>query len=116
MKNIVLAKAKLSSVKSSPLKISKVANSLLDTKVSHSLRSLKFSKLKVSKVLYSLIYSAMSNAENNLGMDIDSLYIHKINIGKSFVLKRFAARGRGKSSSIAKTFSSIEVFLVEKVI
>jgi large subunit ribosomal protein L22 len=56
----------------------------------------------------------MSNAENNHNMDVDSLFVKEVNVGRAFALKRFAARGRGKSSRILKTYSNITVILSEK--
>ena len=111
-----LAVAYLSSVKSSPLKVMRVTGNLTGKKVSEVLKFLKFSNLKLSSIIGGLVYSAMSNAENNHNTDIDNLYIKRIDVGRSFVLKRFAARGRGKSSRILKTFSNIRVVLEEKLI
>lgn len=108
-----LAVAYLKSVKSSPLKVMKVANAVRRMPVGKALDVLRFSKLKLAPVLRGLVYSAMSNAENNHDMDVDNLYIKRIDIGKAFVLKRFHTRGRGKSSRILKTFSNIRVVLAE---
>lgn len=109
-----LAVAYLSAVKSSPLKVMKVTGNLTGKKVSEVLKFLKFSNLKISSIVSGLVYSAMSNAENNHNMDIDNLYVKRIDVGRAFALKRFAARGRGKSSRILKTFSNIRVVLEEK--
>lgn len=106
--------AYLNAVKSSPLKVSRVTRNLIGFRVADALKVLQFSKLKISGTVKALIYSAMSNAENNHGMDVDGLYIKEIQVGRSFVLKRFAARGRGRSSRILKTFSKIRVILAEK--
>ena len=108
------AVAYLKSVKSSPLKVMKVANAVRKMPVARALDVLRFSKLKLAPVLRGLVYSAMSNAENNHDMDVDNLYIKRIDIGKAFVLKRFHTRGRGKSSRILKTFSNIRVVLAEQ--
>ena len=107
--------AYLKAVKSSPLKVKKVAGGIVGMPVSKALDLLKFSKLKISSTIRALVYSAMSNAENNHNLDIDSLYIKRIDIGRAFALKRFSARGRGKSSRILKTFSNIRVVLSEEV-
>ncbi len=109
-----IAVAYLSSVKSSPLKVMRLTGNLTGRPVSEVLKFLKFCNLKLAPVVGALVYSAMSNAENNHNMDVDNLYIQRIDIGRAFVLKRFAARGRGKSSRILKTFSNIRVVLVEK--
>ena len=61
-----------------------------------------------------MLNSAISNAENNFGMDVDNLYISKIMVGKAFALKRFHARGRGKASKITKPFSKITIYVSER--
>jgi len=109
-----IATAYLNAVKSSPLKVMRVTKNVTGMKVSDALKVLQFSKLKISDTVRSLIYSAMSNAENNHDMDVDNLYVKEINVGRAFALKRFATRGRGKSSRILKTFSNIKVILAEK--
>ena len=106
--------AYLSSVKSSPLKIIKLTNNLVTLSVSEVLTKLKFCNLKIAAPVRALIYSAMSNAENNHNMDVDSLIVKRIDVGRAFALKRFSARARGRSSQILKTFSNIRVTLVEK--
>jgi large subunit ribosomal protein L22 len=109
-----LSVAYLKAVKSSPLKVMRLTGNLTGMKVSKSLEVLKFCNLKLAPIVRALIYSAMSNAENNHNLDVDNLYIKKIDVGRSFALKRFSARGRGKSSRILKTFSNIRVVLAEK--
>ncbi len=109
-----LAVASLKAVKSSPLKVMRVTKNVVGKSVSESLKLLQFSNLKISAVLKTLVYSAMSNAENNHNMDVDNLYVKEINVGRAFALRRFAARGRGKSSKILKTYSNIKVILAEK--
>jgi large subunit ribosomal protein L22 len=103
----------LKSVKSSPVKVMKITKNITGRPVSEVLMVLQFSKLKLAPIVRALIYSAMSNAENNHNMDVDKLYIKEISVGRAFALKRFAARGRGKSSRILKTFSNIKVILAQ---
>lgn len=113
MSDIKKSVAYLNSVKSSPLKVIKLTRSLAGVSVTDAIKKLKFCKLKIAPVVSSLVYSAMSNAENNHNMDVDSLVIEKIEVGRAFALKRFSARARGRSSRISKTFSNIRVVLVE---
>ena len=40
--------------------------------------------------------SAVANAENNHGLDVDELVVAEAWVGKNIVMKRFAARGRGR--------------------
>lgn len=106
--------AYLNAVKSSPLKVMRITRNISGLPVAEALKLLQFSKLKLAPIVRALVYSAMSNAENNHNMDVDNLYVREINVGRAFALRRFAARGRGKSSRILKTFSNIRVILAEK--
>lgn len=114
MQNNNQSVASLSSIKSSPIKLMKITRNLGGKSVSDSLRLLRFSKLKMAKVVYDVLYSAMSNAENNHNLDIDNLFIKRFDVGRDFALKRFSARGRGKSNRINKIFSNLRVVLEEK--
>lgn len=109
-----IATASQKAIKSSPVKVMKITKNITGLKVSKALTLLMFSKLKLASTIRSIVFSAMSNAENNHNMDVDNLYIKEINVGRAFALKRFAARGRGKSSRILKTYSNISVILSEK--
>lgn len=109
-----LAVAYLNAVKSSPMKVSRVSRNIVGLPVSKALKLLQFSNLKISSTIKALVYSAMANAENNHGMDVDSLHVKDIEVGRSFALRRFSARGRGRSNRIIKTFSRIRVILAEK--
>lgn len=109
-----LSVASLKAVKSSPLKVMRVTKNVVGKPVAEVLKLLQFSNIKIAATVRALVYSAMSNAENNHNMDVDNLYVKDINVGRAFALRRFAARGRGKSSRILKTFSNIKVILAEK--
>jgi large subunit ribosomal protein L22 len=55
--------------------------------------------------------SAVANAENNHGLDVNALVVSEAWVGKNLVMKRFAARGRGRGASILKPFSQITVIV-----
>jgi len=112
--NSKIASSYLSSIKSSPLKVTKLTNNLTNMSVTEVLTKLKFCNLKIAKPVKDLLYSAMANAENNHNMDVDNLFIKRIDVGRAFALKRFSARARGRSSQILKTFSNIRIVLMEK--
>ncbi len=59
------------------------------------------------------VMSAVANAENNHGLDVDDLVVAEAYVGKNLVMKRFAARGRGRSGSVIKPFSQITVVVRE---
>jgi len=60
------------------------------------------------------LQSAIANAENNHMLDVDSLYVAEAYVGKSLTLKRFAARGRGRSSRILKRYSNLRIIVRER--
>ena len=58
--------------------------------------------------------SAVANAENTHGLDVDDLVVAEAFVGKNLVMKRFHARGRGRSAGILKPFSQITVIVREQ--
>jgi large subunit ribosomal protein L22 len=110
----IYSTAYLQSVKTSPLKVTRVTGSVTGMKASDAVRNLSFCNLKMANYVKSLILSALSNAENNHNLDIDELYVEKFDVGKAFTLKRMATRARGRSSRILKRFTNIRVYLSEK--
>ncbi len=57
--------------------------------------------------------SAIANAENNHDLDVDALIVAEAYVGKSIVMKRFHARGRGRASRIEKPFSHLTIVVRE---
>ena len=53
--------------------------------------------------------SAIANAENNHGLEPDNLVVAEAYVGDSLVMKRFMARGRGKSARVEKPFSNLTI-------
>ncbi|MFC1658957.1 50S ribosomal protein L22 [Pseudomonadota bacterium] len=108
------AEAKIKALRISPLKLNKLARGIMNLPVEKAMMLLSFSKMRVSKDVKALLNSAMANAENNHGMDIDNLYIHRVDVGKAFVMKRFKPRAKGRADRILKPFSNIRIVLIEK--
>lgn len=118
MKNEILknktAEAHLKSVKISPIKLGALTRTITGMPVNKAVMALTFSNKSIAVPLNKLLKSAMANAENNHGLDIDSLFIHRIDIGKSMVLKRFMPRAKGRGCRILKRFCNIRIILMEK--
>jgi large subunit ribosomal protein L22 len=112
--NKIYSTAYLQSLKTSPLKVTRVTGAITGMKASEAVKYLAFSNVKVAGYVRSLILSALSNAENNHNLDIDELYVDKFDIGKAFTLKRLSPRARGRSNRILKRFTNIRVYLAEK--
>ena len=103
------AMAKVRLVRTGLRKINLVAQSIRGMKVQRALNELEFSPKRVAKDVRKALYSAISNAENNHSLDIDQLVVAEAYVGKNLVLKRFATRGRGRSTRILKPFSEITI-------
>ena len=57
--------------------------------------------------------SAIANAENNHNLDVDDLVVAQAYVGNAMVLKRFAARARGRSGRIHKPFANLTIIVRE---
>jgi len=108
------AKAKASSIRTSARKLNLVAASIRGKSVASALTQLKFETRRVSDSVRKVLQSAIANAENNHSLDVDKLYVAEAYVGRSFVMKRFHARGRGKSAGIEKPFSNLTIIVRER--
>jgi len=80
-------------------------------KTSDAVLLLSFQVQKSCQILHKLLLSAIANAENNHNTDPDSLVVDTINVGPAARLKRFHARGRGRSAPVRKHYSNITITL-----
>ncbi len=103
------AMAKLRMLRTSPQKLNLVAQMIRGKKVQNALDDLTFSRKRIAKDVYKCLYSAASNAENNHGLDLDSLVVSEAYVGKNLVMKRFRARARGRGAQILKPFSELTI-------
>jgi large subunit ribosomal protein L22 len=108
------AYAKLKSLRVSPQKLNLIAGMIRGKSAAKALTDLQFSRKKAAKDVQSLLQSAVANAENNHGLDIDRLFVKEVNVGKSMVMKRYQPRARGRASRIQKPFSNISIKLEER--
>ena len=109
----VEAMCKVRTLRTSARKLNLVAQSIRGLKVQRALNELEFSHKRIAKDVRKALYSAISNAENNHNLDIDSLVVSEAFVGKNLVMKRFAARARGRASRIEKPFSEITIVVRE---
>jgi large subunit ribosomal protein L22 len=107
-----LAKAK--AVRSSARKLNLVAASIRGKEASAALTQLRFEKRRVAHEVRKVLQAAVANAENNHGLDVDRLYVAEAWVGRAFVMKRFHARGRGRSAGIEKPFSNLTIVVKQR--
>ena len=100
-------------VRISPQKLNLVAGLIRGKKVERALADLTFSKKRIAADVKKVLESAIANAENNHGLDVDSLVVAEASVGKSLVMKRFRPRARGRTGKILKPFSRIRILVRE---
>ena len=102
-------KAILRGVRLSAQKGRLVADLVRGMPVGRALDTLAFSPKKGAKIIRKVLESAIANAEHNHGADIDELKVARIEIDTAPVLKRFAARAKGRGTRIVKRNSHITI-------
>ncbi len=95
----------------SPQKCRLVADVVRGKPVGNAISTLKFMPKKGAAIVLKALESAIANAENNNGADIDDLKVHRIFVDAAPVLKRFAARAKGRGAQIIKRNSHITVIV-----
>lgn len=110
------AKAVATAIRTSARKLNVVAASIRGMKVVDAVVALDYTKRRVAKDVKRVLQAAVANAENNHQLDVDKLVVAEASVGRAFVMKRWMARGRGKSAGIEKPFSNLTVIVQEKEI
>ncbi len=102
------------SIRVSPQKLNEVASTIRGKKCEAAIAELAFSKRRIAGDVKKLLESAIANAENNHQLDVDRLYVAEATVGRSFVLKRWRARARGRTGKILKPFSNMRLIVRER--
>ncbi|MFP7571971.1 50S ribosomal protein L22 [Marivita sp. S2033] len=105
------AMAKLRMLRTSPQKLNLVAGLIRGKKVDKALNDLTFSKKRIAVDVKKCLQSAIANAENNHGLDVDELVVAEAYVGKNLVMKRGRPRARGRFGKIMKPFSEITILV-----
>ncbi len=96
-------------LRTSPQKLNLVAQLIRNKSVDKALADLTFSKKRISDDVKKTLQSAVANAENNHGLDVDELIVAEAFVGKNMVLKRGRPRARGRFGKILKPFSQVTI-------
>ena len=108
------AQAILSNVRTSPRKLNLVAAMIRNMPAQRAIATLTFSKRRIAHQVRKTLESAIANAENNHQLDVDRLIVTRAEVGRSMVMRRFHARGRGRSARIEKWFSHMKIVVAER--
>ena len=108
---MVEVNAKLRSARVAGRKARLVADQIRGKKVEEALDILTFDPHKSAHILKKILESAISNAEHNQGLDIDSLHVSKVLVDESFTLKRIRPRARGRADRYFRRSCNIALTL-----
>jgi large subunit ribosomal protein L22 len=108
------AKAVVRNIRVSPRKLNLVAAAIRGKTAEAALAELTFSKRRIANDVKKALQTAIANAENNHQLDVDRLYVKEASVGKSFVMKRFRARARGRIGRIQKPWSNLTLVVRER--
>ena len=108
------AQAITRNIRVSPRKLNLVAALIRGRSAQDAVATLTFSKRRIAQTVKKTLESAIANAENNHRLDVDALVVSKAEVGRAVVMKRFHARGRGRSSRVEKWFSHLKIVVAEQ--
>ena len=90
-------------------KVRLVADQVRGRLVADALDLLSFSNKKASVLMKKALESAVANAENNEGADIDELRVSEVYVNEGMTMKRIRPRAKGRADRIFKRSSHITV-------
>ncbi|ORE88976.1 50S ribosomal protein L22 [Oceanococcus atlanticus] len=105
--------AKLKHARISPQKARLVADQIRGMPVEKALQLLTFSSKKGADIIKKVLDSAIANAENNDGADVDELKVSEIFVDGATPLKRIKTRAKGRADRIMKRSSHITIRVAE---
>jgi large subunit ribosomal protein L22 len=108
------AQAIVRNLRVSPRKLNLVAGLIRNLPAADAVATLTFSKRRIAQQVKKALESAIANAENNHQLDVDRLIVSRAEVGRSIVMKRFHARGRGRASRVEKWFSHLKIVVAER--
>jgi len=107
------ALASLNMLRISPYKLNEVAKPIRKKTVAEAMTLLRGMKKRSAQDVYKTLLSAVSNAKNNLDLDIDQLVVTEATVGRAIVLRRMDIKGRSRMGRITKPFSHLRVVVTE---
>jgi len=91
-----------------------VADQIRGKSAEAAVELLKFSPKEAAKLVKKVVDSAIANAAENKGVDLDDLFVKTICVDDGPVLKRFHARARGRGVQILKRSCHIKVIVANE--
>jgi large subunit ribosomal protein L22 len=101
--------ARLKGAQISAQKVRLVADQVRGLRVEEALNVLEFSSKKAAHLVKKLLDSAIANAENNEGADVDELKVSSIFVDEGMTMKRLRPRAKGRADRILKRSCHITI-------
>ncbi len=98
----------------SPQKARRVVDQVRGKPVGDALDILNFSTQKGAMLVRKVVESAIANAENNEGADVDELKISEIFVDAGLTMKRIKPRAKGRADRILKRTSHVTVTVTDE--
>lgn len=111
-----IARAYLSNYRSSAFKARLVADLIRSKGVVEALTILSLTQKRIARVFEKLLRSALANALNNHGMEVEGLYLFRVVVNEAKTLKRYRPILRGRSAKIRKRGCHLEILLAQKIL
>ncbi len=108
------AKAVARYVRVSPFKLQRVAEAIRGRPVREAQAMLAYMPSRTAQVVAKTLKSAVANAENNLELDRDALFVSRAYVDKGPSVKRMQPRARGRADVITKRSSHVTVIVAER--
>ena len=108
------ARAKLSYARIAPRKVRVVIDLIRGKNVGEAFAILKYTPKVGTEVVEKVLKSAVANAENNLDLNVDNLYVSAVYVDQGPTMKRIHPRSRGQAFKILKRSSHVTVVVQER--
>ncbi len=107
--------AKLKNLRIAPRKVRLVANLIKGLDVKVAMDQIDANVKRSNDPVKKLLASAISNGENNFGIDRDNMYVRDVIVGAGPTLKRWMPKAYGRAGALLKRTSQVEIILEERV-
>lgn len=108
------AKAIAKYIRMSPMKVGIVLDLIRNKNVNEAFAILQYTPKDAAVVVNKVLKSAVANAENNLNLDVNRLYVAEAYVGQGPTLKRYQPHAQGRAFSIKKRTSHITLIVKER--
>ena len=101
-------------VRQSPFKVRRVLDLVRGLPVDEARVVLEFTNRRATEPIMKTLNSAVANAEHNLALDADELFVAEAYANEGPTLKRYRPRARGRATQIRKRTCHITIVVADE--